>query len=80
MTRYKLFLPSLLLTVKRTMVARFPTTTKTQISAKALHIAMPSVLEGELPFAELDSFTLLMFATIAFPVMFLIWFSLSSLK
>lgn len=58
MTRYKLFLPSLLLTVKRTMVTRFPTTTKTQISAKALHIAMPSVLEGELPFAELDSFTL----------------------
>ena len=45
MTRNKLFLRSLLLTVKRTMVSKLPPIIKMDVNIKLLHHAMLSTLE-----------------------------------
>ena len=46
MTKNKLLLRSLLLTVKRTRAGKFAKTIKTASNVKALHHAIPSALEG----------------------------------
>ena len=45
MTRNKLFLRSLFVNTKTTIVSKFPTTMKTDAKMKAVHHAMPSPLE-----------------------------------
>ena len=59
-TKNKLFLRSGLVTAKRTRVGKFPAMIRTEDKMRALHSAIPSVLEGRLP-VNVDAFSMVLF-------------------